>query len=202
MSTTESTAVESLNFQQLAADAAAVAQEAADAAAAHQARREAEARLLDTVVGQVRPALKAISSRPQVSYRDQWHDNAYTSDKVTHADWAGVLVAGDRVPGRDHPRDNDGAYEGWGLYLLPDGSWRELTFEGYWSKWQGVSSSWEAKSKAVTTAEVVAEHNAENIIVALSEAIAKAKGTRANSTAKAKARAEKLAAVAALLAAK
>lgn len=62
--------------------------------------------------------LDACSTRPRL--------NATTSGR---AEWCGVCLT-DKRPGPvlDHARDNSGHYEGSDLFLLPDGTFRELVY--------------------------------------------------------------------------
>lgn len=170
-----------------------------DAIAEEQA---AEAALLDRMVAAVGPgALAAIASRPVIRETVRWHaNNTYTSSSETRADWRGVRMEGKAIPEEDHPRANDGGYEGDSLWLLPDGSWRRLRYSGSWSRWQGATSQWEAKVEALTTAQVAEVYELEPLVERLHAALdAAAKGATPARAAQAKARAAKLAALLALL---
>lgn len=158
-----------------------------------------EAALLDRVVGIVRPALRALSSRPLVGSRTCWH-GASTSTSTHRADWRGVRLAGSDGPDEDHPRDNDGAYEGSDLYLRPDGTWTQLAYTGTWSRWQGATCEWEAEAVTLTVAQVVAEYEVADLVRALLAACERQLAGNATArTAAARQRAATLAALVALL---
>lgn len=181
----------------LAESVAAVASEHQEAQEAHRQANEAEAELLARVVEMAKPALKALSTRPKVSSTTTWH-NVETHTEKTFAGWAGLRLAGDGAD-EDFPRDNSGSYEGCDLFLLPDGTWKELVYTGSWSRWQGAGSHWEAEERERSTAQVVAKYDVDDLVTELVAAIDKAKGTRAGSTKAALARAEKFRGLAVLL---
>lgn len=158
-----------------------------------------EAALLDRVVEIVRPALRALSSRPLVGQRTCWPDRVSTATADTRADWRGVRLAGDG-PDEDHPRANDGAYEGTDLYLRPDGTWSRLRYSGTWSRWQGATSEWEAEVEVLATAQVVRTYEVADLVRALLAACERQLAGNATArTAAARQRAAKLAALVALL---
>lgn len=176
----------------LAASVSVVAAEHQEAQAAREEKRAAESELLARVVALVKPALRALSTRPVISSATSWHGgNTHTDTDTERADWAGVRLAGSNGPDEDHSSDTRGSYEGSDLFLLPDGSWRELAYEGHWSRWQGADSSWEASVRDLDVSEVVAEYDVEKLVAALVVALDKAKGSRAGSTKSARGRVEK-----------
>jgi hypothetical protein len=174
-----------------------VAAEFAEATNAQMAALKAEAALLEHVVEAVKPALKAISSRPEIAERTWWPTNTYATTETTRADWKGLLVSGRGVE-EDHPSANIGNYVGEALYLTVEGKFVLHTFTGAWSRWQGAASKWGVEDEAhLDLLEVVESYNATDIIAAINEALAKhdrSKFTKAQTE-----RAEKFAALATLL---
>jgi len=186
-------------IQGLSTLAAQVSAEHAASLAAIAARDAAEAKVLDAVVAAVRPALRAVASRIPTSGKHYWVTSTETDEDASYSDAHGLLVAGHSKPERDHPRANAGAFEGAALYLLPDGTWLELTFDGRWTKWQGATTEWTSTPATLTTAEVVDQYSFESIVPRIQEAVTKAAGSREKATRAALERAEKLGAIAALL---
>lgn len=192
--------MEATNLEGMKDLVTSVAAEHAAAEAAKAAELAAEEKLLESVVEMVRPALRALSTRPRVSYTCRYcDDQAYTSEAVTRAEWAGVWVAGTSGPDRDEPRDNAGAFEGWDLFLRPDGSWVRLGYSGRWSRWQGSTTSWESEEQDLDLANVAKRYDVDEIVEALKQALTKASGTRAKVTKAAAERTSKLTAVVQLL---
>ncbi len=126
--------------------------EDAEALAARERETAAAAVLLERFVAMVKPAVRALGSRPRISQRIFWVD-CCQEEKVTRAPWRGVLLSpGSAGPEEDHPRANAGEYEGVELWLREDGTLIELTYSGSWSRWQGASSSWEAEEREYSSA--------------------------------------------------
>jgi hypothetical protein len=186
-----------MNIEQIAALASVVATEHTDSTKAHAAVTEAEALLLERVVDAARPALRAVSTKRRTSGRTWWPTNSETASEYTTGS-AGLRVCGDG-PEYDCPRANQGKYEGYDLFLLPDGSWIEASYTGSWSRWQGAGDSWEATERTLTTAEVAAEYDVDVVITAIADALEKAHGSREKRTARALERVAKLQAIAKLL---
>ena len=185
---------------QIAALVPTVASQAEAHEAAVQASHGAGAALLERVVQLVKPALRPLSTRPVVSSRTFWPDRIQTATEETRASWSGVLLAGSTGPGEDFPNANQGTYEGQALYLLPDGTFRWLTFSGTWSRWQGVSSEWETTAADLSMAEVVHRYSLADLLAKLLEVLQQeADGKRPERTAAATARAVKLQSIVALL---
>ncbi len=186
-----------------------VAKAKEDLDAAIGSRRAAEASLVTTMIEAVKPALRAMATRPRVSQRVFWV-NASTEEEVTRAAWAGVLVTGDpdqraAGPDEDYPRANSGAYEGAEVFLTSDGL-IELSYKGHWSRWQGASSQWEATETRLTAAEFVAQYStpsqsaAEIMLAHLAKALkAQSEGGMVKQTAKAQATAAKFVSMEVLL---
>jgi hypothetical protein len=179
----------------------------ADAAAAEAAMNEvvaAEAALLDRLVELVRPALRALGTRPLIANAfSGGKDNCNPWDEETRAEWRGVC-AFDCKPGPTRDKrgdDSTGIYASSDLFLAADGTWRHLAYSGTWSIWAGAVSGWTATETVMTSAEVARGYGSKDvdaIIATICHAVTNA-GSREKVTAKAKARAEKLNAIVALL---
>ena len=152
----------------------------------------AEAALLERVVAEVRPALRALSSRIKVGYRMWWVD-CTTDDETTYSETRGVCLGDDdNRPGpyRRGSRGNDGPYEGSDLFLTSEGTWLELTYDGHWSKWQGSSQQWEAREETLTLDEVAERYDVPSLLRRLAARLeAQAKGSLGKRTEAARKRA-------------
>jgi hypothetical protein len=188
-----------MNIESIAAKAAQVGSEFQTSVAARAERDKAEAELLEAVVEKVRPALRAISSRIKKSNRTWWPDNVSTASEHSHFEERGLLVHGDAHPECDHPRANRGSYEGGGLWLLTDGTFASVVYEGSWSRWQGEGESWTAELTPLTALEVAEGYDVDGVVAAISTAIDKQAGSREKPIKAATERAEKVRAVTSLL---
>jgi hypothetical protein len=171
--------------------------EASDATRAH--LLEAEATLLDKLADIIRPAIRALGTRPLVERKWSGGQNGCNPwETEQRAKWRGIKVAG-ALEESSRGRDTDGYYEGSTIWLTATG-WRRLTYSGTWSRWQGATSEWETTDESLTSREVAkyADGGVEQVVTALAAVVAAA-GSRANAIAAAKARAAKLAALVALL---
>lgn len=171
-------------------------EKAADEAAALQVRA-VEVMLLAVVVEKVKPALRALATRPRTAYT---HWNSDRADEDTHAQWAGLLVSGDGKPQCDGGRDdNAGELSGQGLYLLADGTWRTLDYAGNWTRWDKACAQMTTKCDTWTLDEVVGAFDVDEIVAAIAKALAAQVGKRVDGTKAKLARAEKLAALATMM---
>jgi hypothetical protein len=161
--------------------------------------RQAAAALLEKIVDASRPALRALSSRILASERVFWPDSVSTATERSFHDERGVRLAGSG-PKRDYPRANDGAVEGTDLYLLADGTFARLEWEGSWTKWQGRASEETSTLTPITALEVVADWPLEDVVDELAERLRHQLAGRAEkTTATAIFRAERLRAVSTIL---
>jgi len=176
--------------------------------------RAAAAALLARVVDLARPGRRAVSSRPLIC--EDWEERdeeGYRLDdaepRTERADWAGLYL-GEGRPGpervdrwRNGQEQTRGTWGGTDLFLLPDGTFRTLTYSGTWSRWQGASSPWIAEEEEPEIEEIVAAKWAPSlsqIVKTLAAALTKeAEGGRVKATKAARDRAERLRALAALL---
>lgn len=166
-----------------------------------------EAELLDTVVARVRPALKGLASRIMSDYREWWPDNSCSNEEFGYLHERGLIterglcVCGKREAELDYPGARNGEYEGKSLFLLTDGRWLELRYEGTWSAYQGSSSAWTATAEPMTSAEVIARgYPVDDIVKAISEALDRQLSSgRQKATKKALEQAKKLRALISLL---
>lgn len=191
-----------LNSAQLKSDVTVVVTEFDAAERAAEAELAAKSELLSNVIQLVKPALRAIGTKPQLSRR--WVGRR---DDVTRYTKRCVALSCDQPmvgPERDSDNYSDtrGGFEGQDLLLREDGAIVELTYTGSWSNWQGETSSWTATVKEYASVEEAMADGWDNVELYVScivDAVAAAKGSREKSTKKAIERAEKLAALAALL---
>ena len=184
---------------------AATASQVADLATAQQdaadAERRAEVELLDRAIDVVRPALRALASRIVVERTVSGIGTDRERSSYRVSEHRGLLVGGTAEPELDAPRDSRGKYEGSGLYLLADGTWLGVTYEGSWSKYQGEGRHWDGAEVALSTDGVLAHWtDADVVIAALRDALeAQLNSKRAERTLRALGRAAKLRALSELL---
>jgi hypothetical protein len=198
-----------VDLEHLAETAATVAAEAAEADAAREQLEAAQAALLERVIASVRPALRAIGTRPLDAYHMAHHADVNHNGGVRTEErfpFRCVCISdGEPGPMEDAPRANEGAYHGEDLFVREDGALIGFTYSGSWSRWQGSSWGWTAEiTQYPTPAEAIAAgwRNVDAYVKNLAAAVAKAEGSRANAIATNRARAEQLTAIVALLAAK
>ena len=184
---------------ELAELAERVAQTHEEQLAAQDDEVKAEAELLGKIVMMVKPALRALSSRLPESYRLFWPDSVSTDTEKTFQDLRGVRLDGDG-PSEDYPRANRGSYEGRDLYLLVDGTFVLVEYEGTWTRRQGESNRWDVTNHPMTLENVVKRYKVEALSRAIFEALEQQdKGKAKDRTKSAKERATKVRAVSELL---
>lgn len=193
-----------VNLSELGTMAATVASQHAEYEAAVAAEEEADAALLTALVETVRPALRALSSRPLIASRTWWVDNISTDTETRRAEWRGLYMRAvsdsPSGPAQDYPRANSGAFVGRDLFLREDGTWVRLTYAGSWSKWQGSSDEWEAEEQVLTALEVAQEYKVADIVESVRAALqAQLDGAKGSRTKAARERAARVAALAALV---
>lgn len=195
---------------QIAAAVPSVAAAHEEYLAARKVEQAAEAELLRSVIVLAKPALRAISTRPQTC--SDWREDEYDERRTERASWAGLYLAGEgsrpgpEREGRRGPSGHDttdGTYGGTDLFLCADGELRSLSYEGTWSNWQGSYSPWRSTEVWETPETVVGDGWAPSvaeIVGALAQALQKeADGKRPERSKAARERAAKLSALAALL---
>lgn len=172
-----------------------------DSERARAEEHEAEVALVTEVLAIVRPAVRALGTRPFVSDAYIAGDNQL---ERTRASWRGIALTTTK-PGAERLKvrrdDNDGAYGGSDVFLREDGKIIELTYAGSWSNWQNARCSWESAEREISIDTFVAEWTSatpENLVEHLQEIVAAA-GDRGPKTAAARDRAGKLRAIVALL---
>ena len=190
-------------LKNLSEQAQAVAGEQEDLDRAIDEERTAEAAVLERVIEAIRPGLRALSGRIRTAVDRRHHADVNYHGGTTEEEYdprCGIRVAGSG-PEEDCPRANAGSYEGCDLYLLSDGSFLELTYEGSWSRWQGSSWGWTSVATILSPREVMDEYALDPIVQTISAAVSKAATSegRAKRSAAAKERAEKLRALTTLL---
>lgn len=196
------------NVETIKTLAPVVAQAAEESNAAHAEQQQAEIALLAQVVELVKPALRAISSRP-LTCSDWTGLDGDEKPRTERATWAGVCLTGRPGPvqrgarsasGRDNTR---GAWGGTDLFLRPDGTFVTLAYIGTWSNWQDARSPWHSKFAPKTVQTVITEDwapsLAEIVNVLASKLTAEVNGKRSEATRAARERAAKLRALAALI---
>lgn len=168
--------------------------------AAIKAERDAEAAVLARAIELARPALRSICYRLKSLHRisgiatDRWRE------VVDHHPLPGLHLDGDSKADRDAPRDNNGVYEGRGLYLLADGTLAVREWSGSWSRWQGATDEEETTLEPVSARDAMDEWDLGDCLESLRDALRKVADGKAPERAKAaRERAERLAAVAALV---
>jgi len=171
-----------------------VAEVAAEATAAVEAEQQAEAELLTRVVGLVKPALRALGTRPKVAYYTWWVGTVRADEEYKFLPTRALYLAPDDKPGPARRGYNDGCYEGRDLFLGEDGLFYTLTYSGHWSNWQGSGSKWEAQMTRREPLWVVQKYELDGIINTVTRAL-QAQSTAKRPTAAALARAERLNAV-------
>lgn len=163
----------------------------------------AEGELLAAVVEAVRPALRAISSRIPTSggVQAMGDVNRQRDLPTTYWEIPGFCVDDDRPgPQEDQVRDNGGSYTGADIFLLVDGTFVRLQYEGRWSRWQGSTSEWNVRASTLTATEVANITDVDEAIERLSKALDRQlEGGTERRAAKASARAEKVRAIRSLL---
>lgn len=140
----------------------------------------AETALMEHVVGKLRPALRALSSRIQTeeNVESEDPDGPTREDRYYHL--RGIYIPLSRPNGRERwlssgpveqregrnggVDDTAGPYVGTDLFLMEDGSWLELAYRGRWSRWQGAVSWWTATPRRMTLTDVVAEYNVPDVL--------------------------------------
>jgi hypothetical protein len=187
-------------IERIASTAERAGEQAARQEQAFSELESAEAALLDATVEAAKPGLRAVSSRIQIGHRQWWPDGSVcTNDEDQYLDGRGLRVEGGG-PSEDNPTANDGAVVGEDLYLLEDGRWLGVTYEGSWTRWQGRSSGWTATTRELTSLEVASEWVAASVIQTISSALeSQVSGKREKATRKALERAEQVRAVTTLL---
>jgi hypothetical protein len=166
--------------------------------------RDAEVALVTKILEAVRPAVRALGSRPQVG--DEYVVDGVQGEQPRAA-WRGIVLtcapkdAGPTRKKHHSHNDTDGSYVGYDAFLREDGSIVELSYSGHWSQWQHSRCSWEATERVLSVADFVDEYEPsrpEDLVKHLQEVV-DAAGDRSKRTAAMSARAEKLRAVTALL---
>lgn len=186
---------------QLAPIVSQVAAEDAAHVEAIAAENAAEAALLARIVETVKPALRALGSRIYRTWRTTSGRNGVNPvEEREDFDERGVCLVDlfDRVK---DATGNRGTYRGSRLYLLTDGRLARVVRTGTWSQWQGEWDSEECTLTVVDAAEAQSRYELADIVEGLKTALQKQiEGKKPAATKAAHARAEKIAAVARLVA--
>jgi hypothetical protein len=188
------------NLTKLQQDAETIATEIDAATEALTERQQAEAALLDRVIALIRPAIRAIGTRPMVAYKTTGHAdvNRHRSSEERY-DYRVLNITPYRWgPALDNPRDNQGVYEGRDLGLREDGVLVKFVYFGDWSRWQGSSWGWETEITEYTSASAAMADgwiDVEVYIAEIADEIKKAVGSREKTTKSNQKRAQWLSAV-------
>ena len=168
----------------------------------------AEAELLDAIITRIKPALPALGGRWKRAER------CYSNDAGTHlweeTDWydfRGVSVAGEGLEKTPEESAGRGSISGDRLVLITKqaggydpGDLVRIKYQGRWSRCRGDGDKWESQAHIVAAENALAEYGLDRIIKSLVEKLTKQvdgkKGKRAE---QARARAERLSALAKLL---
>lgn len=186
-----------------------------EAKTARMEKQEAEAALLARIIEMAKPALMAIGTRPVIRYEVAHHEdvNYCGGDRTEERTKERYVPLSDTdfEPGVDHPRANEGRYQGRTLAVRAnDGQLVCFTFSGDWSRWQGSCWGYEAEITEYESAqEALADgwHERKSVyttgprlfIQNLTEQLTNAVGKRQKSTEADRKRAEKLGAVTQLI---
>lgn len=166
------------SVEALAAQASRVAAEDARLRAALAAEGDARSELLRQVLAAVAPALPALSGRILLSSVVRVGTDRSESDEQrvyyseSGAPIRGVHVAGDATPRKDLPSSDAGTLRGRGIWLLEDGRFLELSFDGRWSKKDSPASTWIAQPREVALGEI-ARDSLTDVLARLASALEK-----------------------------
>lgn len=180
-----STTTSPANAPTLAEIAAQAATVTADLTSAREAARKAKHDAIAAILDILRPAWELITRRPRIA-EGSGNDplRTYADEGKTLADWRGVRIAGDG-PEKDGKRDDTrGSTSGTALYWCDNGTFRTLTYDGHWSRWQGEGSSWTAEveehddldTALETWPEIDPEDLAKRIQTKIAKALDEARG--------------------------
>lgn len=200
--TTETKQAEETKQVEMVNEIVALSKTAAENLALAEDAKEREARadaqVLAVVIEMVKPSLRALATRIQVSEETRWvNGNMQTETQVEYAKVAGVRIEGSGPMDRNR-RDNDGRTDGVDVFLCTNGELVRVEYSGRWSRWQGASSRWEAEWSTLPLDAYIRTYSLSSFLISLRDALRKeALGNRA---AQAKSRTERAAKVEALLA--
>jgi hypothetical protein len=159
------------NLAAIRATAKTVAREKDDLDAAGRELRTEKAKLLESVIQALKPALPAMCS--VVGLSQTYSQAGATTDP---AGWRGLYLAGDGPTGFEAAvvgkKADRGRYIGERLMLRQDGVLVLLTYDGPWSTVPGEVSSWRATERVMTSVEALGSYDIETLIGALQEALA------------------------------
>jgi len=159
--------------------------------------RDAETAVLERAIAAAKPALRALASRIRKrDYQTGGRDGLHPVSEHEDHDERGVVLI-DRWGRRSDSTGNRGSFTGRRLYLLSDGQLAVVEREGSWSHWQGEAAEYETTLSILTPREAMDVWDLEEALEGLAAALAEQAG-REKSTAAAKERAERLAALAKL----
>jgi hypothetical protein len=184
----------------LATTAATVATEHQEYQTALATQNQAEAALLGRIIETVKPALRALGSRIlKLDRSTSGRNGCNPVEEKDYFDERGVCLV-DAFNRQKDTTGNEGSFGGSRLYLLTDGRLAEVDRTGTWSQWQGAWSGYEATLTIVDAATAQRHYELTDMIEGLNTKLAEQlKGAKPVRTKAAKARAEKLAAVASLM---
>ena len=179
------------------ASAPQVAQQYDEHQAAIQAERDAEAVILSTAIASAKPALKALSSKiVSESYETGGQNGCNPVHRYEHHKEQGLVLVDDWSSAKDESGSR-GALAGKRLYLLSDGRLAKVERTGSFSHRQGEADEYTTTLKIIDPRMAMDAWELVDALKGLMEALEKQVG-RKEATATAKARAERLAALAKL----
>lgn len=166
---------------------------------AQHAQRAAEIALLTRILEIVRPAVRALGTRPTVRYQLTNHGDVNYGGGIVridepHRERVLPLNCNRIAPSEDAPRANSGSYEGVDYGLEADGTIVKFVWSGSWSRWQGSTDEFEAEIFYTDVPKLLENESLNSIIEHIEHAVSKA-GNRENATKKAIERADKIAAI-------
>jgi hypothetical protein len=196
------------DLSKLAAAISTVVAANVEADQAHADKLAAQVALVARILEMVRPAVRALGSRPRLA--DTYIvEGGRITDQI--AAWRGVILSCSPQqvgPRKNAPARKDGAfepgtgsYEGADVFLRDDGALVVLFYEGSWNMRQGTRCEWRSTTREITVEEFCRDWMAADPakLVAQLLALADAAGDRTKAIVKARARMDKFRAVLALL---
>ena len=161
----------------------------------------ADALLLSKVITTVRPALHALVSPHRSRYRVGGDPNGIPHDEEEeYFEQRVVQVAGGGLQ-KQRVNAYSGRFAGNALFLTEEGEFFETTYSGEWSNFSGQERRWEASPlRACSVEDVAREWSVQSVVKGLADKLEKyAKGKIADRAAEARARAQRIVALASLL---
>lgn len=157
---------------------------AAEQAAAEE--RAAATELTLAILEIIKPAVRALGSRPRLADRYQV-DGVH--DGLVHANYRAIPLDSSDVSSLGPVRladvgdENNGSYGNYDVVLAEDGRILQLSYAGRWSSWSGARCEWTATVEEITAEDLLArvqpETLAKNLLTQVNAAGDRSKATKA-----------------------